>query len=411
MPDPRVSRIAEILVNYSTGLRPGEQVAIMGPTAAEPLLLEIYRHALRAGAQPTVLLQSLDANDILLRHGSEEQLRYVPPLLTMVIEQFDCRISILGEVNTKTLATVDPARQVLRAQAMQYVSERDMQRLGDPSDPYRWLGALYPTTGYAQDAEMSLEEYADFVFGACLPGFDQLPEDAKAFVTPGADLANPVTFWETFSRWQGQLAAYLNGKRELHVVGPHIDLRLGVAGRRWWNADGHVNFPDGEVFTGPVEDSVEGWVAFTYPAVYRGNEVRDVRLRFERGRVVEASAAHGEAYLLQMLNTDDGARRLGEFAIGTNPNINRFTRNTLFDEKIKGTCHMAIGASIPGTGGVNRSAVHWDMVCDLRQDSRIYADDELLYENGEFVVRFAGSAGEATSGVGAGSMAGMAVRP
>lgn len=407
MSDLRVSRIADVLVNYSARLRPGEQVAVMGPPAAEPLLLEIYRHALRAGAQPVMLLQSPEANEILLRQGSEEQLRYVPPPLAMVIEQFDCRISIMGELNTKALTSVDPARQMLRARALQPISERDMQRLGDPADPYRWLGALYPTTGYAQDAEMSLEEYTDFVFGACLPDFRQLPDDAKAFVTPGADLADPVTFWETLSRWQGQMVTYLNGKRELHVVGPHIDLRLGIAGRQWWNADGHVNFPDGEVFTGPVEDSVEGWVAFTYPAVYRGNEVRDVRLRFERGRVVEASASHGEALLLRMLDTDEGARRLGEFAIGTNPNIDRFTRNTLFDEKIKGTCHMALGASIPGTGGVNRSAVHWDMVCDLRNDSRIYADGELLYQEGEFVVRFADLAGMAAPGMGAGSMAGM----
>ena len=153
--------------------------------------------------------------------------------------------------------------------------------MGDPDDPYRWVGTLFPTNAHAQDAEMSLAEYADFVFGACLPSFDGLPEDAKAFVTPGADLADPVTYWETFSRWQGQLASYLNDKRELHLVGPDIDLRLGVAGRTWLNADGHANFPDGEVFTGPIEDAVNGWVAFTYPAVYHGREVRDVRLRFE----------------------------------------------------------------------------------------------------------------------------------
>ena len=293
---------------------------------------------------------------------------------------------------------------------MRKIAKRNMQRLGDPDDPYRWVGALFPTNAHAQDAEMSLSDYADFVFGACLPSFDDLPEDAKAFVTPGADLADPVTYWETFSRWQGQLASYLNAKHELHVVGPNIDLRLGIAGRTWLNADGHVNFPDGEVFTGPVEDAVNGWVAFTYPAVYNSRVVRDVRLRFEHGRVVEATASHGEDFLLKTLDTDEGARRLGEFAIGTNPNITRFTGNTLFDEKIKGTCHMAVGASIPGTGGVNELAVHWDMVCDLRKDSRIYADGELFYENGEFVVRFAEHAPTNNTGKGAGSMGAMFAR-
>lgn len=407
MRNPQLARIADVLINYSARLQPGEQVALMGAPVAKPLLLELYRYALRAGAHPLILSAPPEADEILYREGSDQQLRYITPVIEMVVNTFDCRISVLADDNTKALTSIDPARHVLRSQAMRPISERDMARLGDPNDPYRWVGTLFPTNALAQDAEMSLAEYEDFVFGACLPSLDQLPADAKAFADPEADPSDPIAFWETFSRWQGCLAAYLNAKKELRVVGPNIDMRLGVAGRTWWNADGHVNFPDGEVFTGPIEDSVEGWVAFTYPAVHRGNEVRDVRLRFEQGRVIEASASHGEAFLLKMLDTDEGARRLGEFAIGTSPNVTRFTKNTLFDEKIKGTCHMAVGLSIPGTGGVNRSAIHWDMVCDLRTDSRIYVDGELFYENGEFVVQFADLDASHRTGMGVGSMADM----
>jgi len=404
MVNPTLSSIANILVNYSTRLQAGGVAALTGPPASLPLLTELYRIALKTGAHPQIIIDAPDATEIFLREGNEAQLQFVPPFIETVINDFDCRIALMGSENTKALTSIPSARQVLRAKALHHLAEANMKRMGDPNDPYRWVGALYPTNAFAQDAEMSLSEYSDFVFDACLPTLDLLPEDARAFIDPQADPNDPITYWETFSRWQGKLASHLNGCKELHVVGPNIDLRLGIAGRTWLNADGHVNFPDGEVFTGPIEDSVAGWVAFTYPAVHRGHEVNEVRLRFEQGRVVEASAGHGEDFLLKMLDLDEGARRLGEFAIGTNPNITRFTKNTLFDEKIQGTCHMALGASIPGTGGVNQSAIHWDMVCDLRDDSRIYADGELFYQNGEFVKRFADQASGDWLQPGEGSM-------
>ncbi|MEA3335183.1 MAG: aminopeptidase [Chloroflexota bacterium] len=404
MSPSRIAQIADVLVNYSTRIQPGEQVAIVGPVSASPLLIELYRYALWAGAFPQLVSRFPEATEILLREGNDDQLQFISPIIEYVATEADCMIAVMSEDNTKALTSVDPTRQVLRAQSMRPVSKRQLERMGDTKDPFRWCGTLFPTNAHAQDAEMSLSEYSDFVFDACLPGFDQLPQDARAFAAPGADRDDPVTYWQTFSRWQGQMASYLTQRQDLHVVGPNIDLRLAIGGRVWLNADGHANFPDGEVFTGPVEDSVEGWVAFTYPAVYRGNEVQDVRLRFEKGRVVEASATRGEDFLIKILDTDEGARRLGEFAIGTNPGITRFTRNTLFDEKIKGTCHMAVGASIPGTGGENQSAIHWDMVCDLRKDSSIFADGELLYADGEFVVDFAQRGVVATSGVGERSM-------
>ncbi|MCB0205255.1 MAG: aminopeptidase [Anaerolineae bacterium] len=407
MYDPRLASLANVLVNYSTRLQRGEKVGILGPLAAEPLMVEIYRYVLRAGALPELVFQSERAAEIQLREGSDEQLQFVSPLYFDLLKQYDCTISVMGSENTKAMTTVDPARAAMRSKANKPINDMNMRRLGDPDDPYRWVGTLFPTQGYAQDAHMSLDEFANFVFRACLPAVEDLPEDARAFVDSAADPADPVTYWRAFTRWQGLVAGYLNGKQTLHVVGPNIDLRMSVAGRTWWSADGHVNFPDGEVFTGPVEDSVEGWVSFTYPAVYGGREVRGVRLRFEGGVAVEASAASSEAFLLEMLDMDAGARRLGEFAIGTNPSIDRFTGNTLFDEKIKGTCHMALGKSIAGTGGVNDSGIHWDMVCDLREDSRIYADGELFYENGEFAVQFADRAQDAPDDGGPFSMEAM----
>ena len=218
---------------------------------------------------------------------------------------------------------------------------------------------------------MSLGDYEDFVLGACLP-----------------DMDDPVGYWERFSAWQQKIVDWLKGKERVQVTGPGTDLRLSVAGRAFVNCDGKRNMPDGEVFTGPVEDSVEGHVLFSYPAVYQGREVEGVQLWFEKGRVVKATADKNAGFLAQMLDTDEGARSVGEFAIGTNKGITQFTRSTLFDEKINGSFHMALGKSLPETGGVNESAIHWDMVCDLRDGGEIRVDDQLLYKNGEFVIEF-----------------------
>ena len=230
---------------------------------------------------------------------------------------------------------------------------------------------IFPTDAYAQDAEMSLSEYEDFVYAACLPE----PDD-------------PVGYWRRFSAWQQKIVDWLKGKKQVHVIGPQTDLRLSVADRIFINSDGHNNMPSGEVFSGPIEDSVEGHVYFSYPAIYRGREVTGVRLWFEKGKVVKASAEKDEAFLLKTLDTDEGSRYVGEFAIGTNEGIDRFTGEILFDEKIGGSFHMALGGGYPETGSKNESAVHWDMICDLRDGGEIWVDDELVHQNGKFVIEF-----------------------
>ncbi len=369
MTDPRVEKLADVLVNYSVAVRPGDKVLVQGDTLAEPLLKAVYARVLQAGGHPLMLVSLPGTDELFFRYASDEQLQHVPEPLKLVIETYDVRISIRGAENTKSLSNVDPTKMVLHNQAQTELMKTFMQR--SASGELRWTVTLFPTNAYAQDAEMSLSEYEDFVYGACLP-----------------DMDDPVGYWRRFSAWQQKIVDWLKGKERIHVVGPETDLRLSIAGRTFVNCDGQANMPDGEVFTGPVEDSVEGYVYFSYPAIYRGREVTGVRLWFEGGRVVRASAEKNEDFLLQMLDTDAGSRYLGEFAIGTNKGITRFTRQILFDEKINGSFHMALGAGYPETGSQNESAIHWDMICDLRDGGEIRVDGELLYKNGQFVIEF-----------------------
>jgi aminopeptidase len=369
MTDPRVEKLADVLVNYSVAVQPGDKVLIEGDTPASPLLRAVYARVLQAGGLPLMLASLPGTDELLFRHASDEQLQHVPAPVQLALETYDATIGIKGTDNTKVLSGVDPSRMVLRNQAQTELMKTFMQR--SASGELRWVTTLFPTNAYAQDAEMSLSEYEDFVYGACMP-----------------DIDDPVGYWQRFSAWQQEIVDWLAGKERVRVLGPQTDLRLSIAGRTFVNSDGRHNMPSGEVFTGPVEDSVEGHVHFSYPAIHQGREVTGVQLWFERGRVVKASAEKNEDFLLQTLDTDAGARYVGEFAIGTNEGISRFTRQILFDEKISGSFHMAIGAGYPETGSQNESAIHWDMICDLRDGGEIWVDSELLYQNGKFVIEF-----------------------
>ncbi|MEE8390074.1 MAG: aminopeptidase [Anaerolineae bacterium] len=267
------------------------------------------------------------------------------------------------------MSNVDPAKMVLCNQAQAEIIKTYMER--SASGELRWVGTLFPTNAHAQDAEMSLSEYEDFVYGACMP-----------------DLDDPVGYWQRFSAWQQKIVDWFEGKERVHVIGPETELHMSIAGRSFINSDGKKNMPSGEVFTSPVKDSVEGHVYFSYPAIYQGREVAGVRMWFEGGKVVKATADKNEDFLLQTLDTDEGARYVGEFAIGTNKGITQFTRQTLFDEKINGSFHMALGRSFPEAGGKNESAIHWDLICDMREGGEIWVDDELLYKDGDFVIEF-----------------------
>lgn len=367
MPDERVVKLARVLVQYSCPVRPGDLVAIYGMPPGEPLLREVYREVLHAGGHPYLLVGLEGLDWIFYTEANSDQLNHVSRIARMVNNEFDALISVRSQSNTRGLSQVDPTRQSARAKAMTEIMEAFMRR--GASGDLRWVSTLYPTEAYAQDAEMSLEEFEQYVFS-----------------TTYADTPDPVAEWRRIHDEQQRLVDWLEGKRRIEVKGTDVDLSLSIEGRRFENSDGTKNMPSGEIFTGPVEESVSGWVRFSYPAVTQGREIEGVELRFEQGRVSKATARKGEQFLLALLDTDAGARYLGEWAIGTNKKINRFIKNILFDEKIGGTIHMAIGAGYPETGSLNKSAIHMDMICDMRQGGQIRVDGELIYDSGEFTV-------------------------
>ncbi len=367
MTDPRIEQLADVLVNYSVAVRPGDKVLISGSTLAAALLKSIYAKTLQAGGYPLMMVGLPDIDTLLYRYASDDQLQHIPPPTKLIMETYNAYLQISSVENTKSLTGIDPDRMVLRNRAQRDILKTFMQRAA--IGQLRWSLSLFPTNAYAQDAEMSLSEYEDFVFSACLP-----------------DLDDPVGYWKRFSTWQQKIIDWLKAKKQVRVIGPETELTMSVDGRTFINCDGHENMPDGEIFTGPIENSLAGRVYFSYPAIEQGREVTGVRLWFENGKVVKATADKNEDFLLKTLDTDEGARYVGEFAIGTNEGIQRFSRQILFDEKIGGSFHLALGAGYPETGSQNQSAIHWDLICDLRNGGEIWVDEVLLYKDGKFVL-------------------------
>jgi len=364
--DPRIARMADTLTHYSLGVRPGWLVSINAGPAAMPLVLSVYKRVLQAGAHPYVLLDVPAAAEALLAYGSDEQLVYTDPYRLQMVEQSDAVLRILSDENTRSTSNFDPSRLSLLKKGQAPIGAGYSRRVAE-GRPH--CLTLFPTEAYAQDAEMSLGEFEDFVFRAC-------------FLDGEGDA---VERWQALSREQQRVVDWLSGKRNVRVEAPRTDLRFSIDGRNFVNSDGKRNFPSGEVFTSPVHETVEGHVYFNYASTYNGRTVQGVELTFEDGIVVRSSAEIGEDFLGAMLALDDGAKRMGEFAIGTNTGVTRITRNTLFDEKIAGTIHCALGNAYPNAGGTNKSAIHWDIVTDMRQ-GRVIVDGETLYENGAFVI-------------------------
>ncbi len=384
MRDPRLDKLARVIVDYSVGVKPGQNVLIKADPVAVPAIEAIYEAVLRAGGHPVVRCVPDSLNDIFYEIASDDQLKHVSPMALHDIETIDVSIGLWAETNTKALSQIDPKRQGLASASRQPIMKVFMERASlEKDDPRKlhWCGTLYPTQSSAQDAEMSLRQYEDFVFNA-----GHLDKD------------DPVAEWRKIEARQQQVVDYLNGKKQVHFKTPNgTDLTVNVEGMTWINCAGHENFPDGEVFTGPnlnaPDGGVNGVVKYSFPAVHHGREVHDIELTFERGRVVDARASRNLDFLTQMLDQDPGARNLGEIAIGTNYNIQRYSKNTLFDEKIGGTFHAAVGAGYPESGNSNESGLHWDMVCDLRppeggaagSGGTITVDGEVISQDGRFV--------------------------
>jgi aminopeptidase len=361
-------KFARLMVDYSTHVQPGDRVAITTSTAAIPFVIELYRIVVSRGAYPHVLMDIPNQDEILLANASDELLDFTPVFHKIAFEEFDVLLKVRAETNTRLLTHADPQRQKRRFNTISKLYAAQFQR--GASGALRWMSTIYPTQAYAMEAETGFEEFKDFFFRACHT------DDA----TP-----DPVAHWQQVKKDQQASIDLLQGHDQVELHGPNVDLRLSIKDRTFINACGQVNLPDGDVYTGPVEDSVNGWVRFTFPAVSEGTLVEGIELHFQDGKVVKASAEKNQAHLMEMLDFDAGSRYVGEFAIGTNYQIDRFSRNILLDEKIGGSFHLALGRGYPETGNHNESSIHWDLICDLRNDSEILVDHELVYKNGKFV--------------------------
>ncbi|MEW6404480.1 MAG: aminopeptidase, partial [Chloroflexota bacterium] len=340
-------------------------------TAAEPLLRELYIQILQKGGHPHLMLalpgtMPFSQDELYVTYANDSQLDFVPTFYKLAYDQFESRIRVHSATNTRGLTNIDPAKVQRRGKATSSITEAQMRRGAEKT--FKWVTTLYPTEAYAQDANMSLKEYEDFVFAAA-----------------HVNEVDPIAFWQNVEKNQQSAVDFMKGKNQVVLRGPNVDLTLSIKGRTFNNSFGTFNMPDGEIYTGPVEDSVNGWVRFTYPANYNGVSVEGAELTFSNGRVEQAKAEKNVGYLMKMLESDAGSRYLGEFAIGTNFDIDRFSGNILFDEKIGGSFHMALGAGYPETGSRNKSSIHWDMICDMRKDAEITVDGELFYKNGQFV--------------------------
>lgn len=365
MVDPRIEKLAKLCVHYSVDVKPKEVVVIQGTTHAFPLMHEIYKECLLSDAYPTIY-PTLETQFTFYKLAKEHQLKFVYPFEKFLAENMDVRIGIFCDPNPKGLTNVDPAKIRMHRAARKGISDILFKR--EAEGKFRWTGLPFPVSAQAQEASMALPEYEDFVYSSCL-----------------VDKRDPTAEWKRIRKEQDKTCSFLNKAEQIRVVGEDTDLKFSVKGRKWINCSGQKNMPDGEVFTAPVENSVNGTIRFTFPGIYAGREVEDIKLTFKNGRVVKGSAAKGNELLQQLLKIE-GADRLGETAIGTNYNITRFTKNMLFDEKMGGTIHMALGLNpAPETGGLNKSALHWDILKDMKKGGEIYADGKLFYRNGKFL--------------------------
>ncbi len=366
MADPRVTKLAKVLTGYSLELKPGQQLWLRTTPLAQELNLAIYTEAVKAGASVWVQQSIPGADEAFYRYASEQQLEFVAPVQKLIVDTFEASLSIMAAENTRSLAGVDPKRIARGRKASGTLSQTIMKRGAEGS--HRWCVTLYPTAAQAQDANMSLGDYAEFVYAAGMLNDE-----------------DPVAFWRSEGKRQEKWAEWLKGHDDVQLKGANVDISMCITDRLFQTSDGRYNFPDGEIFTSPVEDSVNGWVRFKYPGIYAGQEVEDIQLWFEHGQVVKEQAGKNQDLLTSLLNTDPGARVLGELGIGTNYGISRFTKNMLFDEKMGGTVHFAVGQGFAECGGKNDSALHWDMLCDM-SDAEIRVDGDVFYQNGRFLV-------------------------
>ena len=366
MADQRLNKLAKLLIDYSAEVKEGEIVYVCADEVATPWVIEVVKEATKKGAHVEYTLESDEIKEIQLKYGSEKQLKSGNMIYESILSKADVWLTAWGNRNTRMLSRIDSNKLKIHQQGASAWRKIYSDRTGDGS--LRWCGTQYPTYADAQEASMSMSEYEDFVYGAGL-----------------LDSEDPVSEWKKISKEQELWVKYLGSKSSLHIVSEGTDIMIGIKGRKWINCDGKQNFPDGEIFTSPLENNINGYITFSFPGIFAGRQIEGIKLEVKDGKVINATAKKGEELLKSLLETDEGSSFFGEVAIGTNYGIKDFTSNMLFDEKIGGTVHMAIGDSMPEARGKNKSSLHWDMLCDMRNGGKIYADGELFYENGKFI--------------------------
>jgi aminopeptidase len=364
--DNRLNKLAKLLVEYSTNIKPEDFVLVSGEDASIPWIEEVVKEVIKKGAHVETIVEPLGVSSAKLKYSSLEQLKRENYIWETILEKADVWLSAWGTNNTRADFNIESDRIAAKSEGAIKWRRTYFDRSG--SGKLRWCGTQFPAQGNAMEANMSLSEYEDFVYGAGL-----------------IDREDPIAEWKKISRMQQGFVDYLNSKKELHIVSKNTDIYVNFKGRKWINCDGKQNFPDGEIFTSPVENSVNGKINFSFPGIFHGKEIEDINLIIENGKVIKACAKKGQELLDCLLDLDEGAKHFGEVAIGTNYGIKTFTKNMLFDEKIGGTIHMALGNSLFEAGGKNISTIHWDMLCDMKSGGKIYADDQLFYTDGHFI--------------------------
>ena len=350
--DPRIKETAKILVEYSNKIKKGDFVIIKGGVEAQNLIKEVYKLCVQQGAYPRLNIGLPGLGKIYFDNASQEQLEHFPTLSMHEAKKADVFISIGAPTNTRSLTNVDPKKLALRNKITDPISEEVLKK--------RWVIFYYPTNALAQEAEMSLEEFEDFVYAATLDD------------------------WGKISKEENKLKEVLDKGKEVQILGKNTDIKFSIEGREAIKGDGKNNMPCGEVFIAPVEKSTSGKIEFFFPAIQGGRLVEGIKLEFENGKVAKASATKNEDYLKEMLKMDPGAKYLGEFGIGFNYKIKKPVKNILFDEKQGATIHLALGRAYKEGGGTNESALHWDMIKDLKKGGKIIIDGKIIQENGTF---------------------------
>lgn len=353
----RVKKQAEVLVDYSTKVKKGDNVQVLADFLAKPLVLEIYKLLIKRGAgEVRVKFGSYELSEIFYKNATDEQLKNFPKISEFEMKNTDCFIAVRSSKNTRALSNIDPKRMNLRSKTTRSITDYRVENT-------HWVLTNFPTEAQAQEADMSLTEYSDFVFNA----------------------VNKVD-WQKKFKEQESLRKIIDKVSEVHIIGPGTDLRLSKKGRSAENCAGKHNMPDGEVFTSVLENSTNGFITYSYPALYMGREFHDIRIEFKNGKAVKVTASKGERDLNKILDMDRGARFIGELGFGNNYKITRFTKDILFDEKIGGSIHIALGKGYKRTGSKNKSALHWDMIKDLRRGGEIYFDGKVVQKDGKWLI-------------------------